>query len=164
MSRLASLKGFISAKAVPILLTLLALSFIGSVVLGKMLRSAWGENGSLETALQFQKTQTVEAKYANDNLTVTIERLRASKQDLVDEMAREKDQAQQAILDRDKRIEIMGTAAVEERRKWNELINQKPQCEAFLRDSLGDYCSDLAIRVRERSRNSVLGLQGGIDP
>lgn len=150
---------WLQVRALPIVGALLALSVIGNAVLGHMLKSSWNDNGALKASLEFQKDETVEAVTANTRLAAQIDELVASKQNLIDQLANAEANTVEALASRDRRIQEISAQSVEERRRWNEIINQKPECEAFLRGTIGDYCPDVAERVRERSRGFTAGLR-----
>ncbi len=150
---------FVRARALPILGVALALSVIANAAMGLALKRSWENGGALESALTTQNTRVIAAGEANKALKRSLDKLISDKQALIKQMAADKDQAMQALFERDQRISDMAAKAIEERREWNELINQKPQCGAFLRDSLADYCPDIAIRVRERSQSHPHGLR-----
>lgn len=142
----------IKANLLPIVGSALALSVLANVVLGWMLNSALEKKGAFKTAFETQKTEAELAATANANLMTKINTLTSEKQALINEIAANLILTDEALADRDQRIQAANARANEERRKRNELINKTPTCKAFLDGVVADYCPDIAIILRERSQ------------
>ena len=131
--------------------TWLALVLAFSAVQTSRLSSAKHEVETVRYQLAGQTMLTQQAVAANRVTNETVDSLRAQIQRMVDERELDKQKQALALMESERARDAAARAAIEERRRRDELWRSTQSCRGMGELRVDTACADIAARLRQRT-------------